>query len=495
MNKKTLSAALLIAFSTTTLASAATVGDTSDAKLNKFQKQALELTRQTVAHQMAIDSVQPTALTLDLPTTIVKALENNYDVKSAVASYEQAQANVSAAGAAKNPSFSYGYNASRGDSTGSGTGATNSFSQTVSVALPVYTGGAAEGNLTVARLRREAAGAYVVQVEETTKLNAATYYFNLLMAHNKASIADQQVADLQGHVDNVNAQYNVGIVARTDVLASNVSLANAQTTRITAYNSVSLAEANLNNLLGLPVNTEITIADKEFTYTPYDVTLDQAEAYAMLHRAEVMQSALALQVSKEQIGIAESGYRPTVSVNASKGWKGDTFSTGDSRNWSMGAGLSWSLWDGGSTQANVKAAKASYIAQQQANSKNISNVMLDVRQAYLNMQEAAQTIKSTKVAVDQGEENFRIASIRYRAGVGTNLDVLDAELNLNNARTSYIEALYNYNTNVATLEKAMGVPVDSRIGYGLQTVDKQGAVEDLAQLTARAAQLQAEKNK
>lgn len=480
MKTKTLSAVLLIALSTTTLVSAATP-DTNDAKLNKFQKQAIELTRQTVAKQMAIDSVQPTAITMDLPTTIMKALDNNYDVKSALAAYEQAKANVSLAAAAKNPTFSYSYSAGRGGSSAGST--SNSFGNTFSAALPIYTGGKSEGNLEVARLNRESAGAYVTQVEETTKLNAATYYFDLLMAHNKATIADQQVADLQGHVDNVNAQYNVGIVARTDVLASNVSLANAQTTRITAYSNVSLAEANINNLLGLPINTEITITDKEFSYTPYDVTLSQAEAYSMLHRAEVMQSALALQAAKEQVGIAEAGYRPTVSVSASKGVGGDTFAAGNSQSWSIGAGLSWSLWDGGSTQANVKAAKASLAQQEQVNAQNISNVMLDVRKSYLNMQTAEQTIKSTKVAVDQGEENFRIASIRYRAGVGINLDVLDAELNLNNARNDYVQALYDYNTSVATLEKAMGVPIDTRIGYGLQTVDKQAAVQDLAQLT------------
>ena len=75
------------------------------------------------------------------------------------------------------------------------------------------------------------------------------------------------------------------------------------------------------------------------------------------------------------------------------------------------------------------------------------------------MQEAEKRIDTTKVAVVQAEEDYKIAQVRYSAGVGTNLDVMDSQVALTQAKTNYIQALYDYNTSKAKLEKAMGIPV------------------------------------
>jgi len=87
------------------------------------------------------------------------------------------------------------------------------------------------------------------------------------------------------------------------------------------------------------------------------------------------------------------------------------------------------------------------------------SVQLEVRQAFLNMKEAEKRIETSKVAVDKAEEDFKIAQVRYSAGVGTNLDVIDAQLALTQAKTNNIQALYDYNTSKAKLDKAMGIPV------------------------------------
>ncbi len=86
------------------------------------------------------------------------------------------------------------------------------------------------------------------------------------------------------------------------------------------------------------------------------------------------------------------------------------------------------------------------------------------------MKAAEQTIEATKVAVEEAEENFKIATVRYRAGVGTNLDVLDAELKLNQAKTSFIKSMYDYNISVITLEKAMGIIISDNAEKALAVV-------------------------
>ncbi len=494
MKTKTLSLIVLLGLTSTAIVGAATpAGAKVDAsvttqagQMSDFEKKVIAVTQQTVAKQAAKDKEQKTSVTLDLPGTINMAIANNYDVKVAAHAYDAAAASVSVSAAAKNPTVGYSYSGTRTSAGYSGNQKSdtigNSFAQGLTLGVPIYTGGSAEGAIEKARYNREIAGATLWKTEEATKLSAATGYFAILQAQNKAVIATQSVSDLQSHLDNVNAQYNVGIVAKSDVLASQVSLANAKTTQITAYNDVDLAKANLSNILGIPVNTNIVIADKEFHYTPYAITLEQAQAYALLHRAELVESTLAVEVAKQNIRIAEAGYKPTVKATATKGWGGSDASTSDSRSWTLGGSLTWSLWDGGATTNSIKVAKATLAEAEATNSQTINAVLLSVRQAYLNLKVAGATIKSTKVAVDQGEENFRIASLRYQAGVGTNLDVLDAELNLAQARYNYINALYSYNTYVATLEQTIGAPINSNIGSGLLTATSDEATMELQTL-------------
>ena len=91
------------------------------------------------------------------------------------------------------------------------------------------------------------------------------------------------------------------------------------------------------------------------------------------------------------------------------------------------------------------------------------SVQLAVKQAYLNIRSAAQKVEETQTIVDQARENYRIQNIRYQAGVGINLDVLDAQLSLNEAQVNHIQALYDYNVGIAKLEQVMGVDVESGV--------------------------------
>ena len=96
----------------------------------------------------------------------------------------------------------------------------------------------------------------------------------------------------------------------------------------------------------------------------------------------------------------------------------------------------------------------------EASAQTDEAIQLDVRTALLNLRAAERNIHTTEVAVMRAQEDYKIAQVRYSAGVGTNLDVMDAEEKLTSARTNYYTALYNYNTSKASLDKAMGIPVD-----------------------------------
>ena len=321
---------------------------------------------------------------------------------------------------------------------------------------------------------------------QTAKLTAISDYYTLIMYRNLVDVAQQSVRDYDGHVTNVQAQYNVGLVASSDVLASRTNLADAQTTLITRQNSADVAETDLNIVIGYPVSTSIETADKEMRYLPYNVTLEQAKAYALLHRATLVKSAMDVKSAEESVKQAKAGYLPTVSLTAGKNYASDDNYRGTSNNgWSVGANASLDIWDGGSTRNTIKVREAQLESAKEANLAAVDGVLHDVESAYLNLRAAEQTISSTKVAVEEGQESFRIASLRYRAGVGSNLDVLDAETSLTTARNNYVQALYNYNIYVATLEQAVGVPLETPVGHGAPLIANSDSVNTLANLAAQ----------
>lgn len=488
MNKKALTLAILFSMATTGAFASDLVTTTvnNSGKLSKLQEQAVLLTQKQLADKAAKDvATFPSALALNEVKTVDLALKNNRTAKQSMWAYEAAKSTVSATAASKNPSVEYSYSATRARGATDASSVTERGTNGFSLSVPVYTP-SVDAAIDGARYDREGAGASYEEALQTAKLTAISDYYTLIMYRNLVDVAQQSVRDYDGHVTNVQAQYNVGLVASSDVLAARTNLADAQTTLITRQNSADVAETDLNIVIGYPVSTSIETADKEMRYLPYNVTLEQAKAYALLHRATLVKSAMDVKSAEESVKQAKAGYLPTVSLTAGKNYASDDNYRGTSNNgWSVGANASLDIWDGGSTRNTIKVREAQLESAKEANLAAVDGVLHDVQSAYLNLRAAEQTISSTKVAVEEGQESFRIASLRYRAGVGSNLDVLDAETSLTTARNNYVQALYNYNIYVATLEQAVGVPLETPVGHGAPLIANSDSVNTLANLAAQ----------
>ena len=482
MNKKVLSLGVMLSL-VTTGAMAADVVTTSvnnGDQLSKYQKEAIQLTQKQLAEKSVQDSkTYESKLDLDESRTIDLALANNRTAKQTKWGYEAAKSAVSQVAAGKNPSVRYEWSAQK---TGGDTGRGKSGSHNFSISAPVFNP-QLDASIDSARYTREGTGASYEEALQQAKYDAISGYYTLIMNRNLVDVAQQAVKDYQGHVTNVQAQYNVGLVASSDVLAAKTNLADSETSLVKAQNAANLAEASLNQVIAYPAQTAINTAEHDLQYKPYNVTLEQAKVYALLHRSALVKSAMAVKEAEETLKKAKSGYLPTVGVEAGRGYADpDGYFGTNNKSWHIGAKASWSLWDGGTTQNKVKVATDTLEKAKEANLAAVDNVLLAVQKAYLNLRSAEQTIQSTQTAVAQGQESFRIATLRYRAGVGTNLDVLDAETKLTDARNNYVQALYNYNISIAALEQLTGVPLNTPVGQGAEIIANSGAAEQLAKL-------------
>lgn len=458
-------------------------------------------------------SVFAATLELDLEETIQRALLTNPSVKIAEYNRKAAKADYSAAKSARGISISLSHDSGRGgyadnrsyvitDNMGRqipryDKSIGNSHSNSVTASLPIFTGGELQGQIGQAKANYRSMLSAEEQAYNEMKETATTGYFNMLNATNMKALRQESVDRLQAHLDNVIAQYNVGIVARADVLRSEVELANAQQNYITASNEYDVAEATLNNIIGTPLGTTLLLKDR-LQYEPYENDMAYCLAYSEQHRPELKQAEYAIDSAEAALVVARSGHMPKVYANASNNWggNGSDWPGDDDENWSVGVTASMNVFDSGVTWSKIHAAQENLAKAKESQRQIKDNVELEVRTDYLNLREAEKRITTTQVAVASAEEDYHIAVVRYQAGVGTNIDVMDAQEALTQAKTNYYQALYNYNTSKAALNTSMGVgvPVPEPRTFpepvedtAAQAADAQSAGTDAAAQTENAA--------
>lgn len=414
-------------------------------------------------------SVFAATLELDLEETIQRALLTNPSVKIAEYNRKAAKADYSAAKGARGISISLSHSTGRNGYADPQynqqlniwtKGIGNSHSNSITASLPIFTGGELQGQIGQAKANYRSMLSAEEQAYNEMKETATTGYFTMLNATNMKALRQESVDRLQAHLDNVIAQYNVGIVARADVLRSEVELANAQQNYITASNEYDVAEATLNNIIGTPLGTTLLLKDR-LQYEPYENDMAYCLAYSEQHRPELKQAEYAIDSAEAALVVARSGHMPKVYANASNNWggNGSDWPGDDDENWSVGVTASMNVFDSGVTWSKIHAAQENLAKAKESQRQIKDNVELEVRTDYLNLREAEKRITTTQVAVASAEEDYHIAVVRYQAGVGTNIDVMDAQEALTQAKTNYYQALYNYNTSKAALNTSMGVGV------------------------------------
>lgn len=410
---------------------------------------------------------------LNLDDAMQRAFQTNptisiagYELDSARANYNAARQSRGISITASHQTQRSGYNdndVKKTNAAGAWTGEYykgigNSHSNALTASLPIFTGGKLEGQIAQAKANYQYNQVGVQRTYNEMRSTVTNGYFNMLQMDNLQKLNAESVTRLADHLKNVQAQYDVGVVAKVDVLRSQVELANAKQTLIQAENNYQIAEANLNKIVGLPMDTNLKL-DNILVYNEYDKTMEDCLSFAAAHRPELLQAKFNVDASKGALKVARSGHMPQVSASASQAWSSDNWPGDDKGNWGVGVNVSLNVFDTGVTLSKIHGAEADLKKAEETYRDTVDSVNLDVRTNYLGMREAEKRINTTKLAVDQADEDYRIAQLRYMSGVGTNTDVLDAQVALTQAKTNYTQALYDYNTSKTDLETSIGVPM------------------------------------
>ena len=404
---------------------------------------------------------------ISLDEAVKLALTNNPSGKIAVFDFEAAKGALTAARSYRWFTISASHKDARtwsGEAANTAAGrdpnyVAEQYTNSATLNWTLWSGNKVESQISQAKLALDSSQWGVAKARQQLKYDATDAYFKFMAARDNVKLNQESVERLERYLQDVKLQFEVGVVAKVDVLRSEVELAKAKQSLIEAQNTYDLTMANLNNIIGFPLTTELNIKG-DLSYARYEKELAFCVDAALRQRPEISQYTDAAKSAQEGITVAKSGYLPTVSAVYNAGWYDSKFAGGNNYNWSVYLLTNWTLFDSGYTAGKVKQAVEGYKKAQEQLKQTVDSVQLDVRQTYLSLKAAEQSIATSSSAVGLAEEDYKIKVIRYQAGVGTNLDVLDAQVALTTAKNNFLKAMYEYNNFRAKLDKAMGAPVN-----------------------------------
>jgi outer membrane protein TolC len=331
-----------------------------------------------------------------------------------------------------------------------------SYGNQLTAAYPLYTGGSIGGAIKQADSDYKSQNEALRKSRQDLKLDVVRGVYAILQAEDSVYQAEESTKRLAAHVDNVTIQYENGRVGKVDLLRSEVELSNANQSRIRALSNLDTAKKQLNNLMGVPLDTELHVSEK-MTYEKYALTLDECISRANRSHPNLTMASLAIDSAEAAVRIAKGQRLPQASVTATqnlgstKDWPGT-----DADTFSVGISVEYTILDAGMGASKVSSAKES-VRKAKYNYEQVREaVLLAVNSDYNSIREAAQRVEESVAAVGKAQEAYDIAVNRYNEGVGTNLDVVDSQSALTVASSNHTQALCDYNIAVASIENSMG---------------------------------------
>lgn len=418
----------------------------------------LQMTKQ------ATDPNNPTTLKLD--EAVLIALENHPSLKAARERIAAQRAVLGQQMAAYYPTISLSnlYRTSQASTSGGASSASEAYTSLANLSFTIFNFGKREGAVQAARDTLSAVGYNYRTTADGVILGVKQAYYVYLGAKALVKVREETVKSRDLLVRQARGFYEVGTRARIDVVRAESNLYNAQADLIATENAVKVAWATLKNALGLREFPERPLAEEAITTTiPH--TLDEAREIAYATRPELKSFEAQRKAQDQNVAVARRGHLPDLILDANYGRRHVSNETQNGRTlntfplqptWAVGLTLTIPIFDGFRTTNRVEETLHNYYVITALEEQQRQQVALEVEQSYLRVVEITERIKANEAAAKAAKENLDLATGRYQVGVGSIIEVTDAQTIYTDAQTTYIRAGYELKIAEAQLARAMG---------------------------------------
>ncbi|NWF88141.1 MAG: TolC family protein [Ignavibacteriaceae bacterium] len=337
----------------------------------------------------------------------------------------------------------------------------NTYQTKLSLAQPLFTGFKLKSSSDIAEYSANASQEDYNKDRNELLFNIRNGYWGLFKAEQFKKVIDENVVQVKAHLNDAKNLLDQGMLTNNDVLKIEVQYNDALLRQIDANNNLKLAMINLNSIMGISLDTEIQIVSSMDKKTENFEDADVLVKKAYEKRAELKSANYRIQASESGVTLAQSSWYPQIFLFSNLYYNRPNsriFPAKDQfdETWDAGVSLSWDVWNWLSTSHQTEQAEAALIQAQEGLGILKDAITLEVTQNFLTVNQNKMKIEISEVGVKQAEENMRITTERFRQGIATSSDVIDAEVALLQAKTNYTNSLVDYELAKAKLKKSLG---------------------------------------
>lgn len=291
------------------------------------------------------------------------------------------------------------------------------------------------------------------EARRTLLLNVAQAYYTALAAAALAEVAHQSVKAATVHLDAANARIEAGTAARSDRYPFEVQLQQALVQAIAAENQITLSLTALKQTMGLPASVPLKLAESLGRPAP-PTDLEALRARARENRPDLAQIRAQVEAARQQAKAAQIQRGPVITASGTDNYGVHTDLDGNA--WQVQVGVSLPIFDAGATRAAAGSARAGLEIALENLRRAELQAEAEVEDNFATAIQADRQIDVAQAATNAARISLQAAEERYAAGLGTVLEVTDAELKLRQAQTDEVQARYSYNTALAALRASLG---------------------------------------
>ncbi len=441
--------------------------------------QGAEIQMQVQAAPPTPSAQSPTGQLLTISDAVRIGLENHPRIKSSNERILSQQAVVGQQMAAYYPTVNLAnlYRTSLASSSGGASSANEAYSSIANFNMTLYNFGQREGNVQASRETLNATKQDYTTTTQDIVLAIKQAYYVYLATQALVKVRRETVRSRELLVRQAKGFFEVGTRAKIDVARAEANLYSAQADLIATENAVKIAWVTLRNAMGSPRLPEQPVAE-DSPEVEFSMNLAAARNVAFDQRSELKSFEAQLRASDQLIAVARRSHLPSLTFDALYGRRhvSDERDNGRTLNtfplqptWAVGLNFNIPIFDGFRTTNKVDETLHNYYNVKAQEEDRRQQIALDVETFYLRVVETQERIKAVESAAKAAKENLDLAQGRYQVGVGSIIEVTDAETINTDAQTTYVRTVYEYKIADAQLARAMG---DNRVG-----VLKQGSIK------------------